>query len=595
MLRDFRAGPIRNNESLKHLCALLATLFISALPAQEWIRARGPGELLPPALGGPTTAMPDLSIWEFAWEFQRDALAAERPSRTLTPERMASVIRVLRKQAGADDVELAILSLWALARIGRADRGASVALREIVFNGAARRSAPVGEVAVIAIGLASSGEAREVQALCAIANDEDAGRALVGAPAVPERMRCFALYGLGLAAEAHPFAELQFLVLAGIERSLLPSSKTPTQVRIAALHALSLLNLQATPKLSAPVLLLLEQEWSLVVPRQLLSVRAHVPLVAAAALRATDAAADAWRHRFVAAMQNESEHDPVRRSCAQALGRLSGPEHTRVVESLRSITSAAQDAQTRNLAFFSLGAIAGAENTNWLMSQLQRNSPMAILYEAPWLAVGLGSGRIWRGEPINNALVTLLGQKAETHLNPASVGAFAVALGCCGTSDSAGLMQKILKRMAEKDAAAAPLCAALSLLDDTSSLPQLKDLAISANSPRTSSEAMLACGVLGAEPTLRTWMGDAQLDPSRRHAAAVALRGKADVEATDALVRMLGDDTVALTERRFAAFAIGSLCDRSGRHWSAKLAAAVDYRNATPALVGPPNGVLRLP
>jgi len=61
------------------------------------------------------------------------------------------------------------------------------------------------------------------------------------------------------------------------------------------------------------------------------------------------------------------------------------------------------------------------------------------------------------------------------------------------------------------------------------------------------------------------------------------------------LTRTLAEANAPLGERRFAAFALGSLCDRSARHWSAKLASSIDYRGATPVLVGLPNGVLRLP
>jgi hypothetical protein len=77
---------------------------------------------------------------------------------------------------------------------------------------------------------------------------------------------------------------------------------------------------------------------------------------------------------------------------------------------------------------------------------------------------------------------------------------------------------------------------------------------------------------------------------------AVVLPGSGDVDARCAsLLDVLGDGNAAAADRRLAAMALGHLGDCSTRHWSAALARAVDYRSGTPALLGLPNGVLRLP
>ncbi|HEX5050409.1 MAG TPA: hypothetical protein VFZ65_01425 [Planctomycetota bacterium] len=62
-----------------------------------------------------------------------------------------------------------------------------------------------------------------------------------------------------------------------------------------------------------------------------------------------------------------------------------------------------------------------------------------------------------------------------------------------------------------------------------------------------------------------------------------------------AFVASLSDAATPLEQRQLAAMVLGHLADASPRHWSARLARSIDYRSPTPVLLGPPNGVLRLP
>ena len=72
--------------------------------------------------------------------------------------------------------------------------------------------------------------------------------------------------------------------------------------------------------------------------------------------------------------------------------------------------------------------------------------------------------------------------------------------------------------------------------------------------------------------------------------------GDGDVDARIAhCLAKIADDKAPIEQRRLAAMALGHFADTSPRHWSARLARAVDYRAGTVALLGPPNGVLRLP
>jgi len=580
---------------MRRLVPFCCGLLLVAAPAQDWVRHRGPGDLLPPALGGAANGMADLTVWQFAWEFQRDALTApRRVGEPLPAPVLDGVVSALRAQSGAGDAELALLSLWGLARMARRDEGVGKTLREVVLGAALKRSAPVGEVAALALGLAAHGDKAAIAALRDLANDTAAGRAFGDQAAVPERTRCFALYGLGLAAENGHDAELQFRVLAAVERLLLPTADTPTQVRIAALHALLLVQLDAAPNLPGPALALLEQQWSLVEPKQLLSVRAQVPLAAAAMLRPADAAAEQWRHRLLVAVAAAETAPAVTRSCAQALGRLCRPIDETTCAVLREVAKTAKDTQTRNLAFFALGTIGGAPNEAWLMDQLGAKG--AGFLDRPWIALGLGAGSVWRGEAVGTGMVATLEQAVKTP-NPTVFGAFALGLGLARSRSSAPLLAELLRRHTRKGDYAAPFCTALGMVGDAEAIPLLQEVATVGTEPQLCAEAMAAMALLGpaGEAALRDVLLDATVAGRPRHAAAAALRGRADVRSVDSLARTLAEASAPIEQRRFAAFALGSLCDRSARHWSAKLASSIDYRGATPVLVGLPNGVLRLP
>ena len=569
--------------------------------AQEWLRYRGPGELLPPQLGGDAGNMADLTVWEFAWEFQREALRPERPTLAPLPDSLLdAVVPPLQAASRAADEELALLSLWGMARIAAHHDRAAKDVRDLVLTSALRRPGPVGEVAALALGFAARNEAVAHKALVALAHDTVDGRALVAAAAVPERTRCFALYGLGLAAEVDARADVQFRVLAAVERLLLPEAVTPPQVRIAALHALTLVHLDAAPNLPGPALRLLEQQWSLEEPTQLMSIRAQVPNAVAAMLGREDGASEVWRERFRTALQNDGTSIGVRRSCAQALGRLcrrydgAASPDGQYSEALRAVATNNRDGQTQYLALFALGVIGGAENRSWLCDQLAARGRL----RHPWLALGLGCGVVLQGQAVDAEFVAVLQRAAQATKDPGLLGGIAVGLGLCGAKDTAPVLRDLLQQNLRKDPAAAALCFALANVEARDATDALRELAMATASPDTAREAMLAYGRLGGEAAhaqLTAWMLDPSLDRTRRYAAAVAQRGQSEPKATAALVRTLGDAASVVELRRLAAFALGSLCDRSARHWSAKLAAAIDYRGCTPALVGAPNGVLRLP
>lgn len=573
---------------------VMAFLFAAPIPAQQWARYRGPGDLLPPGQGGRADGIGvDLTVWQFAWEFQRDSLVPPLLPSAPGPQVTAAAVLALVEGCKVDDVQLQVLSMWGLARLAREDDAAAKALHEIVLGGALKQPAPLGEVAALALGLGARGDMAAVDALRQLANDTAKGRALVGAKAVPERTRCYALYGIGLAAEGHADPALQFRVLAAVERLLLPTADTAMPVRIAALHALLLVQLKAAPTLSGPALQMLDQQWGIEEPAGPWSIRAQVPLATAAMLKPEDKDAVAWRKRFADALTLDSTRNPVRRSCAQALGNLVGIGDAEAVDVLREVSKSSKDNQTQYLALFALGKLGGKEGTAWSLRELAARDFMA----KPWLGLGIAAGYAARNE-VAPPEVTIEIAKFASSPNPNLFAAFVTSQGLCQATDAAPRLRDALQQQARRGELAACYGTALGLLDYMDALPTLTKVAGAASSPLLCNEAMSAMARIdpaASHEVLCGWLLDAKETPLRRFAAATALRGQADEATVTALARTLSSASASLEDRQLAAFALGSIGDGSPRHWSARLAASIDYRSATPELVGLPFGVLRLP
>ena len=99
----------------------------------------------------------------------------------------------------------------------------------------------VAESAALAVGIL--GEAAGADALLGLALDRPTGRALCGRSTVPLRMRTFALYGLGLIAEACPDPALQVRIADALLTLLESGGQARPDLSAAAVTALGLTRL----------------------------------------------------------------------------------------------------------------------------------------------------------------------------------------------------------------------------------------------------------------------------------------------------------------------------------------------------------------
>lgn len=483
--------------------------------AQVQHHNRGPGELLHPALQKGVEEFPvDLTAESFLWAFQRDSLLAEAKRAPLPGATTAKIATGLLAATRSLDVELRWQSLWALARIARYDPKLAAQLHQrLLGDGLLQGTDVVAEVACVAAGLAAHGDNKVLAALAAIATD----------PKEPERRRAFAFYGLGLAAQGDDSKITQFRVLAAVERALLRATEAPTQVRVAALHALALTRIDRAPKLQGPALALLEQAWTEKPSAEPIDFAANVPLAIAAVLPANDPAAERWRERlyWVAANGRSSS---LRRSCALALGGLCRPWQdassagAKDGNMLRKLAQGAKDQQVRYYAWFAMGRAGGDQHREFLDGGIKRNFLIR-----PWALFGLAAFAASKSEP-DQELVASLEQRFKRTRNRSLLESYRNAM-------------RVIRREGP---------------------------------------------------------GDVATDFMERY--GIPLPGIGGFGALcAALLATLADQNAATEDRQMAAMALGHLGDTAPRHWSAALARAIDYRSATPVLLGYPNGVLRLP
>lgn len=500
--------------------ALVGLVLAPAVLAQTPFYFRGDGQLLPPQLRGPDdheVELADLTTPEFLWAFHRDALLAPAAIAPLPAALQTQVVAALQQATEEREPGVRWQALWSLARIARTDAATAAVVRDRVLTGKLLDvPGPVGDVALVALGLAAHGDTKAMAALVATATRQTLE---------PSR-RAYAFYGLGLAAQESSAAVVQFRVLAAVENSLLASSDAPLELRIAALHALAMVRLEQAPDVSAPALALLERLWQEGAPTTPVvpDVHAHVPIAVAAMLPRDADSAELWRERFAALAQDPGAAIGRRRVAVLALGALCRPfdaddsPEADCGALLQSLAKDARDVQMRYYAFYAAGRQGGTRQREFLRQGLAAN-----FLVKPWAAFGLA------------------------------------ALAARGA--------------AKDDELASALATAANGMKNRDVLQALR----------------AASAVAERQPTADR----AQAFEQRYHARCPGMDQPA--ELATASIAELGDAKAPADRRARAAMLLGHLADISPQHWSARLAAAIDYRNPTRELLGMPHGVLRLP
>lgn len=519
---------------------------------------------------------------------------------------------------GSDNRDLLGSALIAAARIGIDAGGQDLlaALRRRLDS----RDQEIQESAALALGLA--GRPAAVDDLTALALDRESGRRLCGGGEVSWRTRAFAMFGLGILAgdSADPTVARRVLDAA---KTVLELDRTQqTDVRAAAVHALSLLR----PDLRDPAQLAVYRAAVAAMDRYAAADRgadeimaqAHVPTGLAKLMRATGAAeCDAvsaevlrhqreWRQRIAACADRGDQTDYVLQSAVLALGVLppaGEPDRTAAQKELDAATATAADPQARLFAMLSLGRIGGAAARSRLLALAGERRPV---YTGLWARVALGvlehDRRLRQGAAFQPDRE--LGKELLQCLSAARfdwLGASALAVGLARPEGAAPALATALDRAGNEQDGAALLCEALAMAPGDGAMPAVRRvLAASAKKPMLLQRASLALRLLGDPQAVEFYERTARAELAKKEGWSLAtlaftisaLGRLRDARTTDLLLQVASDERLTPLTRAFGVAALGLQFARTAKPWNFELARDTNYRAAQPTLTGMGSGVL---
>jgi len=577
----------------------------------------------------------DLSKWQYWWEFNKDpfinlkdALHAPevnsgsdeyfigayrrpvsvdmvKPSEKDIQEIILPTLRRAMKTSSNRDILSSCLI--ALAKIGRDQRGFEIL--PLFTQNLGKHDQEIRETAALAMGIAGLPNAH--QTLAALALDQAAGRRMVPGSEVSVRTRSFAIYGLGLLANRSGKLDFKRRIFEELSTLLRDKRVRNRNLQVAAIHAISILNLRGDnpgPKqqqLTKDALATLERFYDVKAGRGHDLIKCHVLPAAAKLLGRGDSPThEHFKGRFLDALTSTKKRgNDIYRSAAIALGKMALPEEEsksdgRYAAALLAYFQGGRDQQARFFSLMALGHIGGNANRNRLRTVLRKGRKSL---DRPWAALSLGVLRHFAqlGNP-NARPDTAVGEEllAQFHKikDPQARAALAVALGLSRYQTAAPVLQAALKKHARNGEFAGYLCMGLALMDHKGSRTQIHDVVRNAiRRPRLLQQAAVSLGKLGdrsVTQTLLEKMATKEPNLAKLSAIATALGFIGDRRTIRPLRKMLFNDDLTPLSRAFAAVALGGVADKESLPWRTKLSRDMNYRAAVETLTQSGTGVL---
>ena len=573
----------------------------------------------------------DFSGWNWWWEYNKDAFLDLRSkvrsgrvitgsddfyigrgrksgaSATLSPNatdrkraREALFAALTEQKAGVDLLSSCLL---ALARVGLSSPDLP---RILPFLRHANQE--VRESAALAIGIA--GLEVGVPDLLALAQDNSAGRKLVGGGRVSVRTRVFAIYGLGLlvrtvgqgrtGVDPKRGDRLRQSVFSTLRDLLLAKDPLRQDLEVAAIQGLRLMD---PPHSLAGVKLRSAMRTLVFNFASRGSLHRHVTARAHAVTALTEMATqdDAGAREFLLSLLDQSRAPlHLRRSAALGLGNLLDRLDADGIALLRQTSQRATDLQTRRFALLSLGKIGGAAQRDYLLKRLK--SPRSRDQDLPWIgfALALLERRRRRAAP-ESALDVTLAEALLTCMEKRASGftaaGLAIPLGLIRYRPAGEAILERLERYAAQDRVAGYLAVALGLLGDQDARKPLRALlAQSARRETRFAKLTTALGLLG-DPTLGPDLVQ-RLRQSRTvvvHAAvATGLGYVGDRRTISDIIGVLKDHELRGLQRAFAAVALGLVASKQALPWREPLTRDLNYLANVETLSDGSAGILDL-
>ena len=604
-----------------------------------------------PTTGGPVTpagpvagprtprggdAGPDLTKWQFWWEFNKDpfinlkdsihaaatvtgsdeffmgASKAADAKDTMKPSEADVLDNVLpalhRSIEGTTNRDIASSCMIAMAKIGKNNEAKKIDILEVFKARLKSQDQEIRETAALAMGISALPAAAK-DVLVHLAKDDAEGRKLVDKSEVDDRTRAFACYALGLVAYASSKVEEKTPAFDALKAVLDDEKISNRNVKVGAINGMRLLRPSADGKDNELRKKCVDALWSYFEKKlgkgeEL--IQSHVPPAIAALMgRGSEKEHARFKDAFLKDLDlsNDSKRDiTVSQSCAIALGLMTErtKEDQKYVDALVRYVNQGKDHMTKYFAIIALGEIGGETCRAALLELHVKGSKSQI---KPWSAVALGVLNYFAMKEAGQSAATVdieAGRALHTTLkeirNPETQSAAAIGLGLMKYTDAADDIREMLVKNKHQEEFAGYLSVGLALMNDTKSVEDIQSIVkASIRKPDLLKQAAIALGKLGDKSitgTLQEMLTSGDMNVAKLSAVATAFGYIGDRRTIDPLVKLLFDEKLTELSRAFSAVALGGICDKELLPWNSKIASNMNYRAAVETLTNQATGIL---
>ncbi len=571
--------------------------------------------------GGTSAFAIDMTAWTFWWEFNKDPYLKLRermqgqraitdgsgPSLGRGPRRestggisptradqdrvLAALMSILENKP--DNRDLISSALIAVAKIG-GDRDYLPLLRSYLSS----NSQEIQETAALSLGISARLEAAPV--LFALAKDTEDGRKLVGGRSVSFRTRAFSCYGLGLVAHHARSARLGRKVFQEMQALIEEGRSVRSDIQVAALHALRLLNPEdheqgrAFRKEIADYLIDFVSRMD---KDHDARIRSHGLSALARIVGQRDLGTSYTRDLYQTFSKRKRIRNFMDQSLLQAFGWMCSSKDTEVTAWVRKRQERSRDQDARHFGMIALGRIGGEENRAYLLKRLAKTSKRA---DKAWYALSIAL--LHHGEKDGGNDMTRRSDAATLHQlfkkekNRTVASGIGIALGMLNYKPaSLDILDRLIK-IQQDDQPAGYMALSLGMMGENEARPTLQHLIDrSKRRDQLLMQVSIGLGLLGDREITKkliTLLEGRHTTVAVYGSVATALGFLNNRRSIEPLMALIDRKDLPGLSRAFAAVSLGLIAEKENLPWNSKIAMGSNYLANFETLTGGSLGVL---
>ena len=533
--------------------------------------------------GDPISGQNDFELGRGLEEARRGRLPSEELRLQKALPALAQILE--EKREGFDLFSATLIAL------GKADGGSGKSVPYLV-DWLGSRHQELQESAALALGM--TGSARALETLIPLAQDGKEARGLVKDKRVSPRTRAFAIYGLGLIAEAsrHPG------VLERISNTLVEligdrRSKAQSDALVATFHAIRLFPFApGRPAFVRVRETLRTAVWERLAGQRLSQAEeAHAwPCLGRLVGRGGDT--DGTIQKVLLRRVSQGSNWLVQ-SAILCLGEITRPEDGRTLQVLKRYATTGTDRLGRCFAWIALGRIGGADNREFLLQRLASRKTRKLV--RPWIAFGAALLARQSEAPDKTAQDLVL-KKLKESKNARHASGLALSLSLLGAADAGAYLLERLDQHRTEEEPAGHLALAVGLLRYSPAKPQLEALVRgSLRRPRLLSQSAIALALLdgdGIRPLLGIFTSKERHTVATYAGLAEAIGFVGEASSVEPLLALAQDKERQPLVRAFAVAALGRVLSTRPLPWNSPIGIQTNYAAQVPTLQDGQRGIL---